>query len=82
MNAHLKRVLLLTAALVCIILGIVGLVLPFLQGLLFIAIGLILLSIASPSARSWIDSHTIRFPKVHALYIKIQKRIEDVIGTQ
>lgn len=81
MNGYIKRTILLVAAVLFIVLGVAGLVLPFIQGLLFIFIGLILLSLASRNARSWIDSHTRRFPKVHDFYLKIQKRIEDVIGT-
>ena len=52
-------------ALVFLILGVVGLVLPFLQGMFFIAIGLILLSLVSVPFRAFLDRHTVRFPRVH-----------------
>ena len=81
MNPHLKRGLIFVIAIIFIILGIVGLALPFLQGFLFLAIGLILLSIASPTARTWIEHHTRKYPKVHAFVQKIEKRITDIIGT-
>ena len=80
MNTRLKRVLLFTAAVIFILLGLLGLALPFLQGILFLAIGLILLSIASPAARTWIEHHTRKFPKIHAFVQKIEKRITDIIG--
>ncbi len=81
MNPHLKRVILFCFALLFITLGLFGLALPFLQGILFLAIGLILLSIASPTARSWIEHHTRKYPKFHSWVEKIEKRITDIIGT-
>lgn len=80
MHKDLKRILLFTFAIIFIILGVVGLALPFLQGFLFLAIGLILLSIASPRARSWIESHTRKSPKIHTFVEKVEKRITDIIG--
>ena len=81
MSPIVKRVLLFVAAFIFIILGLIGLALPFLQGFLFLFIGLILLSIASPTARAWIESHTRKYPKVHAWVKKLEKRITDLIGT-
>jgi len=80
MNKHVKRAMVFAAAIIFIVLGVVGLALPFLQGFLFLAIGLILLSIASPTAREWIEHHTRKFPKVHAFVQKVEKRITDIIG--
>ena len=80
MNKHVKRAMGFAAAIIFIALGVVGLALPFLQGFLFLAIGLILLSIASPTAREWIEHHTRKFPKVHAFVQKVEKRITDIIG--
>ena len=80
MNPQIKRVLLFVAAFVFIVAGIIGLALPFLQGFLFLAIGLILLSIASPRARTWIEGHTRKYPKLHAWIQKIQTRVTNWIG--
>ena len=80
MNPQIKRALIFIVAFVFIALGILGLALPFLQGILFLAIGLILLSIASPRARSWIEHHTRKYPKFHTWVQKIEKRITDIIG--
>ena len=80
MNPQVKRVLLFVAAFVFLIAGIIGLALPFLQGFLFLAIGLILLSIASPRARTWIESHTRKYPKLHEWIRKIQTRVTNWIG--
>ena len=81
MNKHLKRSLLFVAAFLFIVFGLIGLALPFLQGILFLAIGLILLSIASPTARTWIERHTRKLPKLHLFVEKVEKRITDIIGT-
>ena len=80
MNPQIKRMLLFVAAFVFIVAGIIGLALPFLQGFLFLAIGIILLSIASPSARTWIESHTRKYPKLHEWIRKIQTRVTNWIG--
>ena len=81
MPPQLKRALLFIAAILFLTLGVVGLALPFLQGFLFIAVGLILFSIASPTARTWIEHHTRKYPRFHAVVEKIEKRITDIIGT-
>lgn len=80
MNPQIKRALLFVAAIIFIIAGLVGLALPFLQGFLFLVVGIILLSIASPTARAWIESHTRKYPKTHAFVKKIEARIAKIIG--
>lgn len=80
MQKELKRLLILIAALVFIILGVAGLALPFLQGFLFLIIGIILLSITSPRMRAWVDSHTVRYPRIHRVVEKMRARIEKMIG--
>ena len=80
MNPQIKRGLLFVAAFLFIVLGVIGLALPFLQGFLFLAIGLMLLSIASPRARAYIESHTRKYPKTHAFVKKIEDRIARIIG--
>ncbi len=80
MNKEFKRVLVIVAAVVFIVLGLVGLALPFLQGFLFLAIGLILLSISSPRFRAWAMVHTVRYPKTHRALEKIEKWILGIIG--
>ena len=47
-----------------ITLGVVGLFLPFLQGLLFIALGVRLLSKENPRIRFWWKNIKERFPKL------------------
>ena len=64
MNVHLKRVLVLVAGWGFVLLGIVGLFLPILQGVLFILIGLTLLSTQYHWAHRLLSQARARFPKV------------------
>jgi uncharacterized protein len=67
MKAGAKRILMLIAGWAFIALGIVGLVLPFLQGILFIAIGLIILSSQYVWAKVLLEKLRKRFPKLGAV---------------
>ena len=80
MKRKLKRAALLVGAIIFILLGIVGLVLPFLQGFLFIGIGLMLFSLYSTKFRDWLLNHTQHYPRIHTQLEKIQSRISEWIG--
>ncbi len=80
MYKNLKRIVILAFGVVFILLGLAGLALPFLQGFLFLAIGLILLSIGSDTVRTWIEHHTRKFPHVHAFIEKLEVWITGYIG--
>jgi len=47
------RIARIVAGVLLVVLGIIGLVLPFLQGILFIVAGLGLLSVDIPAVRRW-----------------------------
>ena len=64
MNARVKRLLIWCLGWVFIILGILGLFLPILQGILFLLIGLYLLSSTSPWAARLLEKLKKRFPKI------------------
>ncbi len=49
-----------------VVLGIIGLFLPVLQGILFLGIGLVLLAGSSPLARRLLDRLRDRYPKFAA----------------
>lgn len=65
LKAKLKKALVLTLASLFFVAGLAGLVLPFLQGWLFLAISAILFSMYSPRLRAWIEHHTVKFPWLH-----------------
>jgi len=62
MEEKLKSLLRIALGWVFIILGVAGLFLPFLQGVLFLLIGLYLLSHESPRAKDLLKKIRQRFP--------------------
>ena len=64
MNRHVKRILVLIVGWGCILLGVVGLFLPVLQGVLFLLIGLIVLSSEYVWAHHLLAKLRQRFPKL------------------
>ncbi len=79
-----KRVLIHVLGWGFILLGIVGLFLPVLQGLLFLLIGLLILSGESPWAKKLIQGFRKRFPrqyeKVHSLKERMKSRFREAFG--
>lgn len=61
-----KRLLILATGWLCILLGILGIFLPVLQGILFLAIGSYLLSLESPWVRNKMLTLQRRYPKLGA----------------
>jgi len=55
MKRRLWRIARITAGVALLLLGVVGLFLPFLQGILFLVMGLTLLSTESARAKSWLE---------------------------
>lgn len=80
MKNYIKRGFILVLGVAFLILGVIGLALPFLQGFLFIAVGLLLLSVFSPTLRAWVESHTRRWPRLHELVGKMDAWIRRIIG--
>ena len=72
MRKRVKKFLIVFAGVVCICLGLLGLVLPFLQGILFLMIGCALISLYSPRMRAFMSVHTVRFQKLHALLGRVE----------
>jgi uncharacterized membrane protein YbaN (DUF454 family) len=64
MNAHLKRIAVLLVGWGFILLGIVGLFLPILQGILFLLIGLAILSSEYVWAHHLLTKLRQRFPRL------------------
>ncbi len=64
MSSLAKRVLVLVVGWLFIVLGIIGLFLPILQGVLFLLIGLIILSSEYVWARKLVEYFRKRFPKL------------------
>ena len=80
MTLKAKRIFVIALGVFFVLLGIAGTVLPFLQGILFFAIGLILLSFSFPKIRIWMEKHTIKYPKLHLAVKKVEGWITKVVG--
>lgn len=61
-------------------LGVIGLLLPFLQGLLFIVLGLYLLSFNSSWAKRNIKRLRQKYPKAKRMYDSIDLKIRKFFG--
>ncbi len=61
---HVYRISLQFLALLMIALGLVGLFLPILQGVLFIVVGVYLLTVTSSTFKHHFDTVFIRFPRI------------------
>ncbi len=59
-----RRILILGAGWLLVLLGVLGLFLPFLQGILFLMVGLYLLSLESARARLFRRKLRARYPKL------------------
>lgn len=74
MNQRVKRYAVLALGWVFIFLGILGLFLPILQGILFLTIGLILLSRESEWAAGKLEWLKTRFPRFGKTYDEADRR--------
>jgi uncharacterized membrane protein YbaN (DUF454 family) len=66
MERQIKRIVVLLVGWLLIAFGVVGLFLPILQGVLFIMLGLLVLSRESETAHRWLQRGRQRYPKVDA----------------
>jgi len=64
LRARWKRLLILATGWLFVLLGILGLVLPVLQGILFLAIGFYLLSLESPWVHRKMEQVRERYPRI------------------
>lgn len=80
LKRQLKRLIVLTLATVFLLLGLAGLVLPVLQGWLFLMISALLFSLYSPSLREFIHRHASKYPRIHPYIHKAQDWTTRVFG--
>jgi uncharacterized membrane protein YbaN (DUF454 family) len=80
MKRNIKRMAVLTIGIIFIIFGFFGLVLPFLQGFIFLAIGFILVSLCFPKVRFWLDEHTKNYPRLSKIVKKAEMWIMKITG--
>lgn len=66
MERQIKRIVVLVIGWLLIGFGVVGLFLPILQGVLFIMLGLLVLSRESETAHRWLQRGRQKYPQVDA----------------
>jgi uncharacterized membrane protein YbaN (DUF454 family) len=77
---RVNRLLILGLGWVLIVLGVLGLFLPVLQGVLFILVGLYLLSRESTRARQVLDRLRARYPSVEQTLERAKERFAFLRG--
>ncbi len=73
----MKTILLQAAGYTFLVLGVLGLVLPVLQGFLFLAIGLIILAKTAPWAERLLGRFRKRYPEAGTLLDKAEAKVEE-----
>ena len=73
----MKTILLQTAGYTFLVLGVVGLVVPVLQGFLFLAIGMIILAKTAPWAERTLDRFRKRYPQAGAIIDKADDKVHE-----
>ena len=77
-RARLKRLAIYWSGWGFIVLGIIGIFLPILQGILFLLIGLSLLSNSSPRAARLLNRIRERFPKLSRKYDEAAVKAKEI----
>jgi len=70
-----KKILIHIGGIGLIVLGVVGLFLPFLQGILLIVAGIGLLSTGNHGVRKWVEALGKKYPKSASLFKTIKTKI-------
>lgn len=76
----LRRAFYISLAIFFIIIGFAGLVLPILNGIFFLIIGLIILSFEFEQLETILENTTKRHPKIHHWYKKINSFLRKHLG--
>jgi uncharacterized protein len=79
-SPRFKRVALIILGWLFIALGLVGLFLPILQGILFLLIGLVILSAEYHWARKLLGKLRTRFPKLDSVITAAQEKAAKIMG--
>lgn len=72
MKASVKTIGIYVSGILCLLIGVIGLVLPILQGVLFIIIGLSILSLRWPWLAHKRDSFLVRYPLIGRQYAYVR----------
>ena len=82
MRNKTKTLTILTLGWFFIILGVIGLFLPLLQGILFIFIGVYLLSRRQPWASNLLVKLKIKHPKIYSTFEILKTKVKTIVRGQ
>jgi uncharacterized membrane protein YbaN (DUF454 family) len=80
MKKKVKKILIFIVGLTFVLLGLLGLVLPFLQGILFLIIGIFLISLSLPKFQQWIKKRAEKSPSTLGIIEKVENWVAKNIG--
>jgi uncharacterized membrane protein YbaN (DUF454 family) len=80
MKAKLKSSFNYTVAILLIILGIMGWVLPVMPGLILVVAGIIILSIENPKLEHYIEKNFSKYPKAEKIFLRLRDKIHSIFG--
>lgn len=80
MKYHVKKISTQTLGLLFIMLGVAGLILPILNGTIFLLAGLFLLSVYSPWAKKQLDRIGSLHPKLGHVVIRVERFLGRIFG--
>ena len=76
MMIYIKKSFVYTLIVICLVLGFVGLALPFVPQVIFFAIALILISFEVPWVETKIEKLLKRFQEILKMYLKLKGVLE------
>lgn len=73
-RSRLRRWAILVSGWIFVFVGVLGIILPILHGILFLAIGAYLLSLESPWAKRIMDRAFVRYPRLKSTFHEARRR--------
>lgn len=82
MKKRFKRIAIDIAGWVFIVFGILGIFLPFLQGILFFVVGIYILSLHSKFAHTQLHKLKLKYPKIGGKIDSFDHRLRKFLGIE
>jgi uncharacterized membrane protein YbaN (DUF454 family) len=80
MKAKLKSSFNYTIAILLIVLGFIGWVLPVMPGIILVVAGVIILSIENPKLDTYIESKFTNHPKTEKIFLALRDKMHSIFG--
>lgn len=80
MKAKLKSSFNYTIAVLLIVLGFVGWIMPVMPGIILIVAGVIILSIENPRLDAYIEAKFAKHPKLENIFLSIRDKVHNIFG--